>query len=77
VKRELFFVAGAVKFVPDFGIRAPFLDDLAGNAKSALPAGDERGRGVLLGGCRLGVRRLALNVGQMTWLSCGRFLERA
>ena len=40
----------AVKFVPDFGIGAPFFDDLPENA--AL-CGDERGRGVLLGGCRL------------------------
>ena len=46
MKRELFFVAGAVKLVPDFGIRPPFLDDLVGNA--AL-CGDECGRGVLLG----------------------------
>ena len=51
-------MVGAVKLVPDFGIRVPFLDDLACNA--AL-CGDERGRGVLLGGCRLGGRRLALS----------------
>ena len=58
-------MVGAVKLVPDFGIRVPFLDDLACNA--AL-CGHERGRGVLLGGCRLGGRRLALsplNVGRI------------
>jgi hypothetical protein len=58
VKRELFLVAGAVELVLDFGIRAQFLHDLAGN--DAL-CGDERGLGVLLGGCRLGGRRLALS----------------
>jgi hypothetical protein len=56
-------VAGAVEFVPDFGISAPFLDDLAGNA--AL-CGDERGRGVLLGGCRLGGRRLLPGSAQLS-----------
>jgi hypothetical protein len=51
-------VVGAVKFVPDFGIGAPFLDDLADNL--AL-CGHERARGVLLGDCQLlGGRRLAL-----------------
>ena len=40
-------MAGAVKLILDFGIRAPFLDDLVGNA--AL-CGDELGLGVLLGG---------------------------
>ena len=40
-------MAGAVKLILDFGIRAPFLDDLAGNA--AL-CGDDLGLGVLLGG---------------------------
>ena len=51
-------MAGAVELILDFGIRAPFLDDLVGNA--AL-CGDERGLGILLGGCRLGGRRLALS----------------
>ena len=53
----------AVKLVLDFGVRAPFLDDLAGNA--AL-CGDERGRGVLLGGCRLGGRRLLPGSAQLS-----------
>ena len=35
VKRELFLMAGAVELILDFGIRAPFLDDLAGNALHA------------------------------------------
>jgi hypothetical protein len=51
-------VAEALELVRDFGIRAPILDDLDGNVTLC---GDERVLGILLGGCRLGGRRLALS----------------